>query len=85
MRTFELDDDQEARAKRWTKKHGETAHPNGVRDMTGAAFKFSFIPTGMGCNAKVECIWCPGKNADLTKDSEYGEFCITNDSEGNPL
>lgn len=71
---FDLSEQQDERRKAWLKKHAEEKHPNGVRDMSGAAFRYSILPTGCGCNIEIECIWCPGTKVILTEDEDGGDF-----------
>lgn len=79
---FELDAEQEKRLQSWRKNHFETAHPKGVRDMTGAALRFTFIPSGIGDNVTVECIWCPNVKVTLTIGDD-GEFLYNEDGTKN--
>lgn len=70
---FHISQQQDERRKEWCKKHADEAHPKGVRDMSGAAWKYTILPTGCGCNIEIECIWCPGTKVILTEDDD-GEF-----------
>lgn len=76
---FHITQQQKDRRDSWCKKHGETAHARGVRDMSGAAFLYTILPTGMGDNITIECIWCPGTKIILT-EGDGGEFLY--DEEG---
>src|SRR5512135_2311635 len=87
---FELDAEQQARVDAWFKHHWDVVHKDfRPREMTGAAVKFTFMPTGMGTNAKVECIWCTaghqGHECDLTTDFDEGGFIYEYDENWNRL
>lgn len=69
---FELTQEQEDRVDNWAKEH-TLKHPNGIKDCTGAYLEFSFIPTGLGTNTRVKCIWC-NNGIDVTQDSDDGTF-----------
>ena len=73
MKKFELNDAQDDRLARWAKKHRAENHLNGAPEVTGAWLKFSFIPNGLGDNAKAWCIWC-GESVNLAIDGDTGEF-----------
>lgn len=75
---FELSEQQEARAKSWFKHHADTIHKGfNPPDKSGFAVWYSFAPTGMGCNVKMECAWCEGdvsgKEVNLTEDDDDPE------------
>lgn len=78
---FELNKEQDARFKSWREKHREV-HANGVRDCSGAWLRFTFMPTGVGDNVEVECIWCPGVKLNLSLD-DFGEFIYNEDGSKN--
>lgn len=82
MKEFKLDKDQEARLKSWTEKH-RLVHANGVRDCSGAWLRYIFLPTGMGCNVTVECIWCQDVKLILTQDFDSGDFLYNEDGTPN--
>jgi hypothetical protein len=73
-----MSEQQKERRDKWCKKHAEDFHSKGVRDISGAAFKYTIIPTGLGSNIEVECIWCPGKKVILTED-DGGDFLYDED------
>lgn len=75
---FYISEQQKERRDKWCKQHGAEAHPNGVRDIGGAAFKYTILPTGTGDNIEVECIWCPGKKIILSED-DGGDFMYDED------
>jgi hypothetical protein len=88
-RKFELDDMQQARADAWFKHHWEVIHANfHPREMSGAAVKFTIIPTGCGDNIDMECIWCkegmPAQKVVLTVGDD-GEFIFEYDADWNKL
>jgi hypothetical protein len=70
---FTIWQEQKDRLTAWCEKHRTEAHPNGVREMTGAWLKYTILPSGMGDTIEVECIWCPGVKVNLTLDDD-GEF-----------
>jgi len=78
---FELNEMQQARVDAWFKHHFETVSHVG-RDYSGAAVKFSFIPTGLGPSCKVECLWCVPETSshsiDFSEDDD-GEFATDYD------
>lgn len=87
---FELDERQQARVDAWFKHHWEVVHAGfKPREMSGFSVWFHFGPTGMGCNAKVECVWCakdcPQRECDLTVDFDDGEFIFQYDENWNRL
>lgn len=82
MTKFELTPKQEDRVQTWWAGHVKEQHPNGVKEMTGAFLRFSFIPTGLGPNVEVECIHCE-KSINVSQDFDTDEFFY--DDEGNAL
>ena len=87
---FELSEQQQARFDAWFKHHWEVVHAGfRPRDMSGFAVWFHFGPTGCGCNAQVECVWCPeghqGHEVILTEDSDEGVFIYEYDENWNRL
>lgn len=87
---FELDNEQQARVDAWFKHHWDVVHKGfRPRDSSGFAVQFIFGPTGMGCNAKVVCVWCPeghqGHECDFTIDEDMGGFIFDYDENWNRL
>jgi len=82
MIEFKLNAEQEARFEKWAAEHAKV-HAKGVRDCSGAWLRFIFLPTGMGCNETVECIWCPDAKVVLTQDFDSGDFLYNEDGSKN--
>lgn len=80
-REFKLDGEQQNRLDRWANKH-RLVHASGVRDCSGAWLRYIFLPTGMGDNVTVECIWCENVKLVLTKDDD-GDFLYNEDGTRN--
>ncbi len=74
---FELTDQQHERVIAWSKEHAAN-HSKGPKDVSGAYLRFTFIPTGLGINASVNCLYC-GKEINITEDFDTGEFMFDND------
>lgn len=90
MKTFTINDKQTERADAWFKHHFEIVHGKmECRDIGGAAVKFTFLPTSMGDNVTVECIWCPedhiGRSVILTDDFDTGDFIFDYDENWNKI
>lgn len=87
--TFTLSQEQTDRVVAWKKKHYDEVHaaPGSCKDIGGAALEFAILPTGMGDNVKVRCIWCvkgtPKSEIIVTEDSEMGGFLF--DDDGNEI
>lgn len=76
--TFTLSEQQDARSKAWFKHHWEVIHKGfNPPDKSGFSVWYSFAPTGIGCNVKMECVWCskdnPNREIDLTEDDDDPE------------
>ena len=89
---FELDDKQQARLDAWFKHHWDVVH-KGWRPRPGndgfAGF-YMFGPTGVGCNVKYQCAWCPDgspqQEVDLTIDEDdTGDLIIEYDENWNRI
>lgn len=64
---FEVSDAQDKRVKEWMMEH-MPQHTKGI-DCTGACLRFTFMPTGLGVVAGVECLYCDAR-LPLTEPSE---------------
>ena len=83
--SFTLSPRQEERVKSWSTKHAKEVHSGGdgiVKDMTGVFLQFTFMPTGMGENCKVECVHCK-QGVNLTEDFDSGDFLYNEDGTKN--
>lgn len=83
-RTFTLSDAQTKRVSDWMRKHFDTVHTKGsCKDVSGAAIEFRFIPTGLGDNVNVHCIWCKEgakhSSINITEDFDDGTFLYDDD------
>ena len=58
--SFELNDIESARYKRWTQNHEKVCPPN-----RGTTYSVTFTPNGIGVGVSIKCSKC-GKSKDIT-------------------
>ena len=73
MRTFQLDEQEEAEAKAWIEEHNKTcprSFKNRNLPATGEHYYYKFIPGGLGNSVIVGCIYC-NESKDVTNTGNW--------------
>lgn len=78
---FELGDIQLTRLNAWAESHLKEHKFLIEREVTGVSLKYTFIPSGLGDDVEVECLWCV-KRINLTI-GDQGEFLFNEDGTEN--